>query len=308
MTGPRPGGTVHTLNYHHLLYFYTVVREGSVTRAAAALNLTQPAVSAQLRTLERAVGAPLLVRRGRTLALTDTGRVAFRYAEEIFALGRELQQSLGRGGARPTRFVVGVTDALPKLMTYRLLQPALHADDAMQLVLREGDLERLVADLAVHALDLVLSDAPLPSAVRVRAFSHLLGECGATFLAAPDLARRLRRGFPASLGDAPFLMPSPDAQLRRSLEAWFDGRALRPRVVAEIHDSALLKAFGQVGMGVFAAPSAIEREVVRQYGVRVVGRTEEVRERFYAISVERRIRHPAVLAVAGAARGTLFAG
>ena len=298
---------VGPLNYHHLLYFYTVVREGGVTRAAAALNLTQPAVSAQLRTLERAIGEPLFVRRGRTLALTGTGTVVYRYAEEIFALGRELQQTLAGGAAegRPARFVVGITDALPKLVTYRLLAPALAMDPAPRLVLREGTPERLYADLAVHALDLVLSDAPLPPAVRVRAFSHLLGESGATFFAAPALARRLKRGFPRSLDGAPFLMPGASSQLRQSLEQWLDAAGVRPAVVGEIDDSAVLPVFGEAGVGVFVAPSVVEAEVVRQYGVRVVGRSDAVREQFYAVSAERRIRHPAVRAVVEGARGML---
>ena len=298
------------LNYHHLLYFWTVAREGGVVRASRVLNLTQPAISAQLRTLERALGEKLLEKRGRNLVLTETGQLVYQYAEEIFSTGRELQEVLaGRAGGRVMRFVVGVTDALPKLMAYRLLEPALRLENpAVRLILREDEPERLFAALATHALDLVLSDAPLPPTVRIRAYSHQLGECGVTLLAAPNLARRYRRHFPRSLDGAPLLMPAAGSTLRRSLEQWFDEQGIRPSVVAEIDDSAVLKVFGQAGAGVFAIPSAVEAEVKRQYTVHVVGRITAIRERFYAISAERRIRHPAVLAVANAARAQLFTG
>lgn len=295
------------LNYHHLYYFWTVAREGSVTRASAALHLTQPAISAQLRTLERALGEPLFERRGRHLALTESGHVAFRYAEEIFSLGRELQETLaGRGSGRPTRFVVGIVDALSKLMAHRLLEPALRAPGSLRLVMREGSADRLLADLALHTVDVVLSDAPIPPAVRIKAFSHLLGECGVSVYAAPALATAYRRRFPASLDGAPFLLPVEGSALRRSLDDWFAALAIRPRVVAEIEDSAVLNVFGQEGLGLFAAPSVIERALRQQHGVRVVGRAPQVRERFFAISAERRIRHPAVHLITSAAQRDLF--
>jgi LysR family transcriptional activator of nhaA len=296
------------LNYHHLLYFWTVAREGSVTKACQVLNLTQPAVSAQIRTLERSLGEKLFEKRGRHLALTETGQLVYRYADEIFTVGRELQETLaGRPSGRPTRLVVGVVDALPKLVAYRLLEPALRGPEPVRLVMREDRVERLLPELAVHALDLVLSESPVPPTVRVKAFSHLLGECGVTIFAAPGLAAAHRRRFPASLDGAPFLLPTDNLALRASLEQWFERHAVKPRVVAEIEDSALLEAFGQAGMGFFAAPSIIEREIRRQYDVRVVGRAEDVRERFYAISAERRIRHPAVLALTSSARDDIFA-
>ena len=296
------------LNYHHLLYFWTVAREGSITRAAGALHLTQPAISAQLRTLEQALGEKLFERRGRHLALTDTGRLVYRYAEEIFSIGRELQETLaGRPTGRPTRLVVGVVDSMPKLMIYRLLEQAVRGAEPVRLMLREGTAERLLADLAIHAVDVVLSDAPVPPSVRIKAFSHLLGECGVTIFGTPTLLDAHRRRFPVSLDGAPFLLPMEGTTLRRSLDNWFAELDIRPNVVAEIEDSAVLKVFGQAGVGLFAAPTAVEREVRRQYGVRVVGRVEAIRESFYAISAERRIRHPAVLAISSSARRELFA-
>ncbi|HYD52246.1 MAG TPA: transcriptional activator NhaR [Gemmatimonadaceae bacterium] len=296
------------LNYHHLLYFWTVAREGSVARASAALHLTQPAVSAQIRTLERALGERLFERRGRGLALTETGRVAYRYAEEIFTLGRELQETLaGRPAGHAPRLRVGIVGALPKLVTYRLLEPTLHGDAAVRLQLREDSLERLLGDLAIHALDVVLSDHPVPPTIRIAAYNHLIGDCGVTVFGASALvSAALKRRFPQSLDDAPFLLPAEGTALRRSLDEWFRELDVRPRAVAEIEDSALLKAFGQGGAGLFAAPSAVEAEIRKQYGVQVVGRTDAVRERFYAISPERRIKHPAVQLVTTMARRELF--
>ena len=295
------------LNYHHLLYFWTVAREGSITKASTTLNLTQPAISAQIRTLERSLGEKLFDKRGRHLVLTETGRMVYRYAEDIFTLGRELQETLaGRPSGRPARLAVGVVEALPKLVAYRLLEPALRGPDPVHLVLREDRLDRLLGDLALHALDVVLSETPIPPTARIKAFSHLLGECGVTIFAAPALADAHRRRFPESLDGASFLLPTDNTALRQSLDQWFDRNGIKPNVVAEIEDSTVVKVFGQAGMGLFAAPTAVEREVRRQYAVRVVGRIAEVRERFYAISAERRIRHPAVLALTSAARDQIF--
>lgn len=294
------------LNYHHLLYFWTVARVGSVTRACAELNLSQPAISAQLRTLERSLGEKLFAKAGRGLVMTDVGRVVYRYADEIFRTGRELEETLaGRPTGRPMRFTVGVADAMPKLLTHRLLEPALALPEGVHLILREDKPDRLLADLALHTLDLILSDAPYDAGVKVRAYSHLLGQCGVTVFGAPSLAQAHRRGFPGSLDRAPFLLPTENTTLRRSLEQWFDAHGVRPRPVAEIEDSAVLKVFGQRGLGLFAAPTAVEAEVRRQYAVRVVGRID-VRERFYAISVERRLTHPAVVAITRAAQRDVF--
>ena len=296
------------LNYHHLLYFWTVAREGSITRACEVLHLTQPAVSAQLRTLERALGEPLFERRGRKLVLTETGLVVQRYADEIFTLGRELQETLaGRPSGRPARLVVGIVDAMPKLVAFRLLEVVMRGPEAARLVVREGPAERLLPELATHAVDVVLSDAPLPSTVRLKAYNHLLGESGVTIFGAPALLGARRRRFPAVLDGAPFLMPTEGTTLRRSLDDWFGANGIRPTVVAEIEDSALLKVCGEAGVGMFAAPTAVEREVRRQYGVRIVHRIDAIRERFYAISAERRIRNPLVQAISSEAQRKLFA-
>jgi len=295
------------LNYHHLLYFWTVARHGSVSAASDELRLAQPTVSGQLRMLEDALGEKLFHRVGRRMVLTDMGRTVFRYADEIFTLGRELIDVVkGRPTGRPVRLVVGVADAVSKLIAYRLLQPALQLPEPVRIVCREDRPDRLLAELSVHGLDLVLSDAPVGPAIKVRAFNHLLGECGVGFFAAPGLAKRLAGRFPGSLHGAPMLLPTETTALRRALDQWFDAQGIRPQVVSEFEDSALLKVFGQQGLGVFPAPSAIDAEVRRQYGVRLVGTTTAVRERFYAISVERRLKNPAVVAICDAARETLF--
>jgi LysR family transcriptional activator of nhaA len=295
------------LNYHHLLYFWTVVHEGSVAKAAEQLRLAQPTVSGQIRVLEEALGEKLFTRSGRHLVPTDVGRVVYRYADEIFALGRELMDTLrDRPTGRPVRLVVGVADALSKLIAYRLIAPALSIEAPVQVVCREDRPERLLAELAVHGVDLVLSDSPIPSTVRVRAFSHLLGECGVTVFAAPGRAAALRRRFPSSLTGTPFLVPSDGTALRRALDSWFEVQEIRVTVAGEFDDPALMMTFGQAGIGAFAAPSVIEREVRAMYGVRVIGRIDEVRERFYAISAERRIKHPAVAAISEQARTRLF--
>jgi LysR family transcriptional activator of nhaA len=290
------------LNYHHLHYFWVVARTGSIARASQELRLSQPTISNQLKTLEASLGHPLLERRGRGLVLTDVGRTVQRYADEIFRTGRELQQALK---GVPTReripFAVGVADVIPKLVAERMLQFAVDAVKDLRLVCREGPLPALLASLALHELDVVLSDSPAPESVRVKAFGHLLAESGVVFLAAPRLAH-LRKGFPGSLSGAPVLLPAAGTALRQGLETWFAAREVEPVVAGEFDDGALLKAFGARGMGVFPAPAMIEKEVCVQYGVAAVGRTEEVRERFYALTVERRLRHPAVVAIAGAAR------
>jgi LysR family transcriptional activator of nhaA len=291
------------LNYHHLFYFWTVARAGSIARASRELRLSQPTISNQIKTLEAALGHELFQRQGRSLVLTDVGRTAARYADEIFRTGRELVHAL-KGLPTPERMqlVVGVTDVLPKLVVERLLHGAVAALGEVRLICREGPLPQLMAALAVHELDVVLADAPAPEDVKVKAFTHLLRECGVSFLAARRLAG-LRRGFPASLDGAPALLPSPGTAVRRALDAWLDARQLRPVVVGEFDDSALLKAFGAHGHGFFVAPSIVERETCAQHGVVPIGRTDDLRERFYAISVERRLRHPGVVAIAEAARG-----
>jgi LysR family transcriptional regulator, transcriptional activator of nhaA len=294
------------LNYHHLLYFWTVVREGGVSKASRALQLAQPTVSGQLRALEKSLGEKLFQRQGRSLVLTEVGQLVYRYADEIFHLGRELQDTLkGRPVARPRRLLVGVSDSLEKRVAHRLIEPALHSGEPVRVVVHEARPERLVPELAVHALDVVLADAPAPSPVR--AYSHLLGECGVALFAVPALARKLAPGFPRSLNDAPLLTAAEGATLQRSLAHWFESRAIRPRVVGEFQDSALMEAFGEAGAGVFPAPEAVEAEVRNAYGVERVGKLEGLRERYYAITVERKLRHPAVLVLTESARSELFA-
>lgn len=295
------------LNYHHLLYFWTVAREGSIARACQRLHLAQPTVSAQIQALEKSLGSALFDRVGRRLILTDTGRVVYRYADEIFTLGRELTDALkGRPTGRPLRLAVGVADALPKMVAYRLLEPVVRSPEPVHLVCFEGKPGPLLADLAVHELDLVLTDAPVGPDVSVKAYSHLLGECGISFFVASDKAAAFRDGFPRFLDNAPMLLPTPNTTLRRSLDHWFESKGLRPKVVGEFEDSALLKVFGQKGVGIFAAPSVIDDEVQRQYSSVVIGRVETIRERYYAISVERRLKHPGVVALTETARRDLF--
>ncbi len=298
---------VEWLNYHHLLYFYTVAREGSVTKASEVLRLAQPTLSGQIRKLEESLDEKLFVREGRNLALTDVGRMVYRYAEEIFSLGREMQDALrGRPTNRPAKLLVGISDAVPKLVCHRLLETALKLDDPVELVLHEGKTNDLLAALAVQEYDVVLTDAPLGPPVRVKAFNHSLGGCGIGFFGEPALARRHRKGFPKSLDGAPMLLPTASTSLRHSLDLWFDSVDVRPTSIAEIEDSALMKVFGQHGAGIFAAPIVVADEIRKMHGVHLVGRTEEVREKFYAITVERRITHPAVAAIADAARDELL--
>ena len=295
------------LNYHHLFYFWMTAREGSVARAAAQLRLAQPTLSGQIRALDGALGERLFERAGRGLRLTEMGRVVYRYADEIFTLGRELAESVkGQPTGRPLRLAVGVADALPKLVAYRLLEPALGLAQPVRLVVHEQSTERLLAALALHELDVVLTDRVAPPGVSVRAFNHLLGDCGTTLFAAPALAARYRRHVPRALDGAPFLLPGETSTLRRALEQWFEEQRIRPRIVGEFDDSPLIKVFGQAGKGIFAAPSIIESSVRKQYGVAVVRRLDRVRERFYAVSAERRLKHPAVIAVTESARRELF--
>ena len=295
------------LNYNHLFYFWTVARLGSIAAATKELFLTQPAISVQLRKLERSIGDKLFVKAGRNLKLTETGREVFNYADEMFRSGRELEERLaGRPTGRPPRLSVGVVDVLPKLLAYRLLEPALDPARPFVLVLREDKPDRLLGDLAIHALDLVLTDAPIPAGLGVRAHAHLLGECGVTVFGSADLVGTRRRSWPRSLDGAPFLLPTENTALRRSLDGWFAREGIHPHVVAEIEDSAVLKVFGQRGAGLFAAPSVLEAEVRRQYDVQVIGRLDAIRERFYAISAQRKVSHPGVLAITRAARDDLF--
>ncbi len=297
------------LNYHHLHYFWSVAKEGSIARASEKLQLAPPTISAQIKALEDALGEQLFHRRGRSLVLTETGQLVYGYADDIFNLGRELVQAVkGRPTGSPTKLTVGVADAVPKLVVRRVLKPTMDSPEPVHLVVKEGKLEHLLSDLATYRYDLVLADAPAPSTVKVKVFNHLLGECGTTIVAPPALAVKLRLGFPGSLHQTPAMLPTEGTSMRRALERWFDALGIRPRIVAEFDDSALMKAFADEGAGWFPVPSVVAEEVCRQFNVEAVGVTPQVQERYYAISGERKLKHPAVLAITEAARLNLFTG
>jgi len=297
------------VNYKHLHYFWVAAKAGGVVRAGEQLHTTPQTLSGQIKLLEERLGRRLFRKSGRRLELTDDGRVALRYADEIFALGGELEGAMRgtRGaGAQAQEFRVGVEDALAKSVAYRLLEPALHLDQPVRLICSEGRFGDLMAQLALHRLDLVIADEPLTSRLSVKAFNHALGSSPTSFFCAPGLRATLRGTFPGCLNGAPMLIPGGSSAVRPQLEAWLTRHQLHPRVVAEFDDGALMQAFGREGGGVFVAPSVVEDETCAQYGVQVVGRSDEMVDSFYAISVERRITHPAVAAITDAARGRLF--
>ena len=296
-----------TINFKHLRYFWVVAKTGSIARASEQLHLTPQSISGQLTTLEQALGVELFQRVGRNLELTETGRRTLRYADEIFTLGDELLDMLREPPAQRTLvFKVGIADVVPKSVAYRLVEPTLHLDEPVRLVCREGPLDSLLAELAVHRLDMVIADRAMPASVNVRGYSHFLGESGLSVFAAPDLAATLTGPFPACLDNAPFLLPGADMAMRPRLLQWFDEQRIRPRIVGEFDDSALLKAFGQAGSGVFVAPTAMADYVRVQYGVRTIGTIDTVREQLYAITTQRRLTHPAVVALSRVAREEVF--
>lgn len=297
------------LNYHHLFYFWTVMREGSLTAASARLRLAPSTVSAQVARLEDSLGGKLFRRVGRGLEPTDLGRTVFLYAKEIFSLGQEMMDMLrGNPVAGPMSLKVGVLPVIPKLIVRKILEPIFNLEETVRLVCYENKEEDLLAELAMHKLDVVLNDSPMRRGSHIKAYNHLLGECGVTFLAVEKLAKRFRDGFPASLDRAPMLVPLEMTALRQWMERWFESLDIRPVIVGEFQDSALLKAFGQHGDGIFVAPTIVEKEIQHQYNVDVVGRTDAIRERFYAITFERIIKHPAVTAISNVARHNLFVG
>ncbi|MDR4495616.1 MAG: transcriptional activator NhaR [Nitrospirales bacterium] len=295
------------LNYHHLLYFWVIAREGSIKRACEELHLSQPALSAQLRALEEKLGEKLFHRVGRTLVLTDVGQMAYRYSQEIFSLGQEFTNLIkGRPSQRPVKLVVGIAEVVPKMVAYKLLKSAFAPSDSLQIVCWEGRLERLLGELALHTLDIVLADTAIPSTVRILGHSHLLGESGVSLFASSKLATKHRKNFPKSLEGAPFLLPTGNAMLRRGMDEWFSRKGITPRVVGEFEDGATMKAFGQAGKGIFPGSTVVDKEISRQYLVKKVGDVPDVREQFYALSVERRLKHPGVLAIVDSAHKTIF--
>ena len=296
------------INYKHLRYFWVVAREGGVARASERLHLTPQTISGQLSLLEKHLGVDLFSRVGRNLELTDSGRLVLSYADEIFSLGGELEEVLNQlPDDRPQLFRVGVVDVVPKSIAHRVLQTALQMPEPVRMVCREASLDMLLAELAVHRLDLVLADRTIPPTISTRGFSHKLGECAVSFFATEKLKKKLKGDFPHCLDGAPILLPSSGTQLRSGIDKWLDKHRIHPRMVAEFDDSALMKVFGQQGVGVFIAPAVIEAEVELQYQVTAIGRVDEVKARFYAISVERKVTHPVVSAVVEAARESLFA-
>ncbi len=296
------------INYKHLHYFWAVAREGGVARASERLHLTPQTISGQLSLLEDYLGTALFTRVGRNLELTESGRLVLSYADEIFSLGGELEEVIRQlPDGRPQLFRVGVVDVVPKSIAHRILQPALQMPEPVRMICREAGLDTLLAELAVHRLDLVLADRPIPPTVSTRGFSHKLGECALSFFATEALEKKLKGDFPRCLDGAPLLFPSSGNQLRSGIDQWLDRHRIHPRMIAEFDDSALMKAFGQEGAGIFIVPAAIEAEVERQYQVKIIGRIDEVKARFYAISIERRVLHPILSNVLKAARESLFA-
>jgi LysR family transcriptional activator of nhaA len=296
------------LNYHHLFYFWAVAREGGISKAAEKLELSQPTISAQVKMLEDALNEHLFERQGRTLVLTDTGRVVYRYADEIFAAGREMLDTIrGHAPGRSLRLTVGIASTVPKLIAYRLLRPALRGYQPLHLTCREDNTDQLVTQLAAQEIDVVIADRPAPTHVRARVFNHLLGESATAFFAPRSFAARLRRRFPRSLDGVPMLLPTRNAPMRPALDDWFERQHLRPHVVADFEDTALMKMFANPTAAAFPASAAIERDICRMYEVSLVGRTNAVRESYYLISAERRLKHPGVAAIASLGRGDLFA-
>lgn len=286
------------LNYHHLRYFWAAAKAGGLKKAADELSVSQPSISVQIKELEEALGEPLFRRSGRANVLTDAGQIAFRYAEEIFALGSELVGAIKqRPGAASMRLYAGIGDSIPKLVANQILEPVLAMKQKVHVICREGKIPDLLSQLAAHRLDVVLSDEPAPSSLGIRTFSHLLGESGVSLCAEPRLARKLRHGFPMSLNGAPALLPAENTALRRSLEVWFQSKRIRPMVLAEFEDLALMKVVAADGKGFIPVSTVIQQEARGQHGFQLIGEAKGCRERYYAISAERRISHPAVAVI-----------
>lgn len=295
------------LNYRQLHYFWVVAKTGSIVRACEQLNLTPQTISGQISLLEQTFGVELFRRVGRQLELTEVGRLTLPYAEQMFQLGDELESML-RSNPDEKQIVlrVGVADVVPKSIVYRLISPTMELKEPIRITCREDKLERLLADLAIQRLDLVISDSPMPSHLDIKGYSQKLGECPVSFFATRELAERYGRDFPRSMHGAPLLIPSQETVVRSRLMRWFAEQDIRPRIVGEFDDSALMKAFGKSGSGIFIAPSVISDEVQAQYGVEWIGQTDAIIESFYAISVERKVSHPGIVAITEAARHSLF--
>lgn len=296
------------INLNYLMYFWAVAKEGSVSAAAVRMAISQPTISATIGKLERMMGIKLFQRAGRGVRLTEAGETAYHYVDEMFSTAGEMIETL-RGGdqiGKPRKLVVGVRDVLPKLLAYRLLEPVFRLPDPVEIVCIERSMEELLADLALFRLDVVLSDEPASHAFRIRAYNHVLGECGITIFAAGPLVARHHGGFPQSLDGAPMLLPTSQTEMRRILDNWFERQDISPRIIGQFEDSALMKEFGQAGVGLFPAPTALEAEICSQFGVTAIGRVDSARMRFHAITVERKLKHPAVVAICDQARSELL--
>lgn len=295
------------INYKHLHYFWVVAKEGSIAKAATKLHITPQTISGQLSMLEDRLNQPLFDRVGRGLQLTETGRLVLRYADEIFELGRELSDVL-RGAPQlgASEFIVSAASAIPKTIVYKIVEPALNLSEDINLVSKEGPIDAILADLAVHEVDMVLTDTPLSSAFSIKAYNHFLGESGLSFFAAPALATELEGDFPGCLNHKPILLPTKQYAIRQLFDRWTNDMDLFPIIKGQFDDSALMKAFGQASLGVFFMPTVIEQEVCQQFRVEVIGRTEDIKQRFYAVSSERKVTHPAVAAICDKARDIIF--
>ena len=296
------------MNFKHLHYFWVTAKAGGIMRAGEQLNTTPQTLSGQIKLLEDWLGRKLFRKSGRQLELTEDGRLALGYADQIFTLGAELETALSqaRGGQRVLDFRVGVADSVAKSVAYRLLEPALNLTEPVRMICSEGKFPDLLAQLALQRLDLVIADEPMSRRISVKAFNHPLGSTAMSFFCAPKLRGLLKGPFPQCLNDAPMLIQGASASVRQQLEGWLTRYQIHPRIVGEFDDGALMTAFGREGRGVFMAPSVLEAETVAQYGVEVIGQTTELVEEFFAVSVERRITHPCVVAITDAARGQLF--
>ncbi|RBP83182.1 transcriptional activator NhaR [Marinomonas rhizomae] len=294
------------INFKHLHYFWMVAKQGSITKASEHLHITPQTISGQISLLEEQLGKSLFSKVGRNLELTDTGHMVLSYADEIFSLGSELEQSVRIASTDRTQLLrVGIADSIPKSIAYRLLAPTMELEDPIRLVCKENSLEDLLGELALHKLDMIIADGPIPAHLAVRGFNHFLGECGTSFMAAPNLIAEDEIGFPVCLRGAPFLIPSDQSLIQIQLLHWLEKHHLHPRIMGEFDDRALMKTFGQAGAGVFIVPSAIAMEVAKQFQVEIIGSTEEIREQFFAIATEQRLSNPAIVAITDAAKGWL---
>ena len=299
--------TMRHLNYSHLHYFWTVAREGSISKASKLLHITPQTISGQLKLLEESIGEPLFQRAGRGLHLTEMGEVVNLYADEIFTLGSELAQRVQSKSINAhAKLSVGILNSIPKLIAFRTIAPALELDESIKVVCQEGEFEKLLADLAIHKLDLIISDRQVPTGLNVKAYNHKLGNSQIGFFAQKSIAAKYIKNFPQSLNNAPVLLPGRDNQVRRDLDDWFDEVNVKPDIVAEVDDSALIKAFGEAGIGLFPAPKAVATAIEHMYHTKLVGTLDSVSETYYTISPERKIKHPGVLKITEEARSRLF--